>query len=188
MRALFIFFILILSACTKIPGSKPSTKAQAEKNSTSIITRSTDSPKTTFTPLLQYAREFNDMSASAQKSELLSLNTKNKNDTRNRTKTALIYALPNSSLHDDNKALALLDNANEDSTLSAEDAYLLKILSTYVQERIKTQQKIIDEQKRSESYKQKNEALQAQVKLLEQKLEALKNIEKNMVNRDQGAH
>ncbi len=191
MKTLLIIFILTLNACTL----KTSTKPQTDKTSPPIVSRSTDATKTSTIPLLQYARAFNEMTNSAQKSELASVSAKSKSDTHSRNKTAIIYALPNSSLHDDNKALILLDNLNEDSTLSTEDAYFLKILRTYVQERIKNQQKISDEQKRSDAYSQKNEllqqkteSLQAQLKLLEQKLEALKNIEKNMLNRDQGAH
>jgi len=102
----------------------------------------------------------------------LQQNSQNKNDLTSRIKVAMIYALPNSKLRDTNKAQALLDDLARDKYLDGDRKILTLIMRDYIAENNRLGIKARDEQKRADA--------------LQQKLDELKNIEKTMLEREQG--
>lgn len=159
---------LLLNACVDLPMSNQ--------------VRQIDGSYTINNGLLEYAGNFVELPAEAQKKELAQINqslAQNKNDLNSRMKAAMIYALPNSRQRDVVKAQVLLDDLLREKTLDSERKTLAALLRDYILENNKLflennklSQKARDEQKRADA--------------LQQKLDDLKNIEKTMVDRDQG--
>jgi len=165
---------VLLSACALAPkpGNFPDSSSGHPLNSISVSNQS----------VLEYAGNFGELSLEEQKNELLHVNQAlalNKGDIKSRMKAALIYSLPDSRLRDTVKAQNLLDDLLKEKNLDSERRILASILRDCITETNKLAQKGRDEQKRADSAQQKNEALQ-------QMLNDLKNIEKVMVDRDQG--
>jgi len=163
----------------------PKTGDSASSGAVRVIESTTISNQT----LLEYASSFVELSADAQKKELVQIDqaiAQNKSDLKNRMKAAMIYALPNSRLRDTAKAQTLLDNLLREKTLDNERKILATLLWDYTIETNKLAQKARDEQKRADSSQQKLDALQQKNDALQQMLDDLKNIEKTMVDRDQG--
>jgi hypothetical protein len=95
-----------------------------------------------------------------------------------------MLALPSSRLRDNAKAQNLLQDILQENTLHPSDFALVGLLYEYTTDYTKQLQKSRDEKKNIESVQQKYEALELKNKLLEQKLNELKNIEKTMNDRD----
>lgn len=166
---------LLLNACVELPMSDQ--------------VRLIDGSHTINNGLLEYAGSFVELSAEAQKKELAQINqslAQNKNDLNIRMKAAMIYALPNSRQRDVVKAQVLLDDLLREKTLDNERKTLAALLRDYILENNKLSQKARDEQKRADTLQQKADSLQQKADTLQQKLDELKNIEKTMVDRDQG--
>ena len=108
----------------------------------------------------------------------------NKNNLLSRLKLASMFALPSSRLRDNAKAQNLLQDILQENTLHPSDFALISLLYEYTTDYTKQLQKSRDEKKNLESAQQKYEALELKNKLLEQKLNELKNIEKTMNDRD----
>lgn len=144
---------------------------------------------------LAYYRYASSLSSEELKKEYMANNQayiKNRND-NSRLQLALLLSLPNASFRDDSRALALLkeflaNKANDSSQLK--DFALL--LSAYIAEHRRQEEKLKTEQSRNEEQEQKLEGLKDKLKIeqsrsddLEQKLEALKGIEKSIIERQQ---
>ena len=167
----------------------------------------TSAPKTTKQPndvdgYLAYFHYVSSLSGEELKKEYTTVNqayAKNKNDS-SRLQLALLLSLSNTSFRDDAKALSLLkeflaNQANESSQLK--DFALL--LSAQIAEHKRQEEKLKTEQSRIEELEQKLEGLKdklqteqthgeelgQQLEELEQKLEALKVIEKSIIERQQ---
>jgi hypothetical protein len=144
---------------------------------------------------LAYYRYTSNLSSEEQKKEYAMVNqayAKNKNDS-SRLQLALLLSLPNTSFKDDSRALSLLKEflANKATDSSQQKDFAL-LLSTYIAEHKRQEEKLKTEQGRNEELEQKLETLKEKLKTeqshgeeLEQKLEALKGIEKSIIERQQ---
>ena len=148
----------LLSACAQLPESQGRVPV-------------TQSPTISRLDVLDFAESYGELSLEGQKKELQQ-NSQNKNDLTSRIKVAMIYALPNSKLRDTNKAQALLDDLARDKYLDGDRKILTLIMRDYIAENNRLGIKARDEQKRADA--------------LQQKLDELKNIEKTMLEREQG--
>ena len=144
---------------------------------------------------LAYYRYASSISGEELKKEYMTTNQayiKTKSDA-SRLQLGLLLSLPNSGFRDDSRALTLLreflsNKANESSQLK--DFALL--LSSYIAEHKRQEEKLKTEQSRNEEQEQRLEGLKDKLKMeqsrgdeLEQKLEALKGIEKSISERQQ---
>ncbi len=180
--ALLFCAVLLVSACAQLPKSNP-----PDANANSI--RTTDNTTNNNQSLLEFAGSFMDMPEDAQKKQALQLNqalASNKSDLRNKMKLAMVYALPNSKVHDTGKAQTLLDELLREKFLDSDLKIMATLLRDSIAENNKLSQKIREEQKRADSAQQKLDASQQKIGDLERKLQDLKNIEKAMVDRDTG--
>ncbi len=187
---LFCLFALTLAGCagvntTSTPGrGESSQRAPVIERQTVTIPGGTpafDREKHADDELLVYAKRFGELSAESQKKEwqLVSQElTKNRKDIFNRLKAAIIYAVPNSRLRDNTKALVYLTELLREKQLEDDLAAFVSLLKDFVEDRqrgdensYKLNQRIRDEQHRAEE--------------LQQKLDALKNIDKTMIERGQ---
>lgn len=144
---------------------------------------------------LAYFRYTSSLSGEELKKEYTVVNqayAKTKND-NNRLQLALLLSLPNTGFRDDSRALSLLKEflANKASDSSQLKDFAL-LLSAYIAEHKRQEEKLKTEQARSEELEQKFEGLKDNLKTeqsrseeLEQKLEALKGIEKSIIERQQ---
>lgn len=194
---------LLLASCGVIPSRsgppspaavKPNNEDRAKADTTQTIERPSTMPliggvdtfdreKHADDELLVYAKRFGDLSTDNQKkeySQVVQALAKNKKDIFNRIKAALIYALPNSKLRDNAKAVSLLAELLKEKQIEEDVSAFLAILKDYVDERqkledsaVRLSQRIRDEQRRADE--------------LQQKLDALKNIDKTMIERGQAA-
>lgn len=130
--------------------------------------------------ILEYANRFMSLPREAQKAELALVNQRlaeNRHDLNDRTKAVIIYLLADSAeVKDSAKAQSLLDDLAREDDPDAERKALVKILRGFLMEQTKISRensrlnlKMHEEQKRVEA--------------LQQKLEELKQIEKNIVDR-----
>lgn len=156
--------LCLISACAQLPGAN-STTGTISQTPTAV------SGSTSRLDVLDFAENFGEMSLEAQKKELHQ-NSQNKNDLTSRIKVAMIYALPASKLRDTNKAQALLDDLSKEKNLDGDRKILTLIMRDYIAENNKLGNKARDEQRRADT--------------LQQKLDELKNIEKMMLEREQG--
>lgn len=144
---------------------------------------------------LTYFRYTSSLSGEELKKEYAVINqayAKTKND-NSRLQLVLLLSLTNTGFRDDSRALGLLkeflaNKANDSSQLR--DFALL--LSAYIAEHKRQEEKLKTEQSRNEELEQKLEELKDDLKAeqsrsedLEQKLEALKDIEKSILERQQ---
>ena len=144
---------------------------------------------------LAYFRYTSSLSGEELKKEYAVVNqayAKTKND-NSRLQLALLLSLPNTGFRDDSRALSLLKEflANKASDSSQLKDFAL-LLSAYIAEHKRQEEKIKTEQTRGEELEQKFEGLKDNLKTeqsrseeLEQKLEALKGIEKSIIERQQ---
>jgi len=154
--------ILLLTACAELTKNQPPAK---------VVNSETVSMHSSTEPLLDFAGNLSDLSLESQKKELAQA-SQNKQDINSRIKVAMIYALPGSKLRDTAKAQILLDELIRDKNLDKEHKNLVSLLADYTNDSNKLVLRLRDEQKRGDT--------------LQQKLDDLKNIEKTMVDRDQG--
>ncbi|HXZ95636.1 MAG TPA: hypothetical protein VEG37_01105 [Burkholderiales bacterium] len=178
-----LFCGLIMCACTTVKGPQPTTAPQPFEKPNSVD------------GYLAYYHHVTNISGDELKKEYLAINqayvqTKN-NDSR--LQLALLLSLPNTSFKDNSKALALIREflANKTSDTSQVKDFAL-LLSTYVSENKRQEEKMKAEQSRNEEQVQKLDELKDKLKAeqsrseeLEQKLEALKGIEKSIIERQQ---
>jgi hypothetical protein len=168
----FLVLTSLLASCATAPDSQKQAGEMPAKAQTSSVTPSES--------LLEYTGKFLAMPAEAQKAELARVNQRlalNKVNFNDRTKAAVIYALSDTpEIRDVGKAQTLLDDLAQDHDPDMERATLVRILRGYLdensrisKENSRLNQKIRDEQKRADT--------------LQQKLEELKNIEKNIGDR-----
>lgn len=132
--------------------------------------------------LLIYVKRFGDLSAEEQKKEFLQVTqalNRDRKDILNRLKAALVYGLPASRHRDTARARTLLSELQREKGLDENVAALVAILKEYLDDRQKLEenatalaQKAKDEQRRADD--------------LQRKLDALKNIEKTMIERSRG--
>lgn len=168
----------------KVDSPKVESTQNAERSPVALpgITNIFDRERHADDELMIYAKRFGELSAENQKKEyamVMQALNRNKKDTFNRLKAALIYSLPNSRLRDNTRALPLLADLQRDKLAEDDVSALVSILKDYVEDRQKLEdsnnklaQKIKDEQRRADE--------------LQQKLDALKNIDKTMIERGQG--
>lgn len=137
--------------------------------------------------LLAFIDTYSNLAPEMQKKVFTETNqvlAENKNSLLHRLKLASMLALPSSRLRDNAKAQNLLQDILQENTLHPSDFALVGLLYEYTTDYTKQLQKSRDEKKNIESVQQKYEALELKNKLLEQKLNELKNIEKTMNDRD----
>jgi hypothetical protein len=162
-----MMFLCLLTACAKIS----TTPSPTTNSATTTIPVPVTTPAINRLDVLDFAENFGELSYEAQKKELQQ-NSQSRNDLNSRIKVAMIYALPSSKLRDTNKAQALLEDLAKDKNLEGDRKILMLILRDYIAENNKFNNKARDEQKRADA--------------LQQKLDELKNIEKMMLEREQG--
>lgn len=166
---------LLLNACVTTPApqaeAKPAPEAMTEWPSSPVIQNES---------ILEYTGKFLAMPAAGQKEEVARVHARlamNKYDLNDRTKAAAIYALSDvSDIKDLAKAQVLLDELSRENDPDLERTTLVKILKGFIVEHNKITrensrlgQKVADELKRTEA--------------LQHKLEELKQIERNLVDR-----
>jgi Holliday junction resolvase RusA-like endonuclease len=164
---------LMLSACAQMAATKPgnANPSTANQPAATLPVPTSSNPTSSRLDVLDFAESFSDLTFEQQKKELLQ-NNQNRSDLTSRIKIAMIYGLPNSKLRDTNKAQALLDELARDKNLDGDRKILTLIMRDYITENNKLGIKVRDEQKRADT--------------LQQKLDDLKNIEKMMLEREQG--
>ncbi|WP_047550192.1 hypothetical protein [Methylotenera sp. G11] len=137
--------------------------------------------------LLAFIDSYSNLTPEMQKKTFAEINqaaAENKNILLHRLKLASMFALPSSRLRDNAKAQNLLQDLLQENTLHPSDAFLLSLLYEYTTDYTKQLQRNRDDMKKLETAQQKYEALELKNKVLEQKLNELKNIEKTMNDRD----
>jgi len=139
------------------------------------------------TELLAFIDSYSNLTPEMQKKVFAETNqilAENKNNLLSRLKLASMLALPTSRVRDNAKAQNLLQDILQENTLHPADFALSSLLYEYTTDYTKQQQRNREEIKKLESAQQKYEALELKNKVLEQKLNELKNIEKTMNDRD----
>jgi hypothetical protein len=137
--------------------------------------------------LLKFAGSFAELPEEKQKEQLAQTSQNlalSSSDIESKMKLAIIYALPNSRLHDAAKAQTLLDDILRETNVSDELKALATVFRTHIAESNKLVQKTREEQKRADASLLKLDASQQKINDLERKLNELKSIEKAMVDRD----
>lgn len=126
-----------------------------------------------------FAYEFPKLPPEEQRKIASSLNQASASDVQAKLQLAIAYGLPNSRVRDSAKAQQLLEELLAHKSLGIEDLAIVSVMHEYMAELNRSGQKAREEQKRADSAQQKLDELQ-------KKLDDLKNIEKTMVDRDQG--
>lgn len=157
--------LLVTSGCAQLP--------QANE---SPISSNLQAP---YRSAIVFAQEFPKLSLEEQRARVVLLNHTDQQDVKTKLQLAIAYGLPSSRLRDHAKAQSLVDELMKDASLDSETIALLGLINDYMVEIGKSNQKTKDEQKRADSTQQKLDDLQ-------KKLNDLKNIEKTMIDRDQG--
>lgn len=170
--------LLMLAACTNTPSKQaPAVKPTVDRENRAATVATTCQPNS---PWLEYIKTFNELSTEAQRKELALLNNSSDKSRINRGKLAIAYALPSSRVRDPIKAQVLLDELVLDKTLASEEKNLFGMLRDFTQDSTRSASRLKDEQKRADT-------AQAAAAVLQKKLDDLKNIEKAMIDRDQGS-
>lgn len=146
--------------------------------------------------ILEFANDITNEPVDQQKKELNDLTQSLSRNTQAidiRMKIALLLGLPESRVRDPIKAQGLLEDLLKEKSIDNEYRMLATIVRDYISDTNRYLQKSRDEQKRADGYSSKLETLQVKVNeaqqranALQQKLDDLKEIEKNMV--DRGIH
>lgn len=89
-----------------------------------------------------------------------------------RVRLAMLLSLPGAGFRDDGRALGLLEPMLKESAASNEMRALAQLLYVLISERRRTEERLKDEQRKTEG--------------LQQKLDALKSIEKSLLEREPG--
>ena len=172
MRLFFligIFAILNLAGCNTPPVThKPIKEVIKQETVTPAVTSDVDS-------LLQYANYLRKLNANDLTREFETVKQKPKSDS-SRMELATLYSVPGLSTRDDIKALAILDPLSKE-TSSSSIKNLALVMMNFI-----TENKRLEEGLQTTNSKLKDE--QKQSAELQQKLEALKSIEKSLSERD----
>lgn len=128
----------------------------------------------------EYYSKSDTTSQKKQWSESQQVLNKNKQDLLHRIKLACMYTLPNSFSRDLAKAQPLLQQLRDDQSIENAEKALIYLLYLFNTENIKQQQKGRDDARALENLTQKYEMLEKKYEASEQKLQRLKNIEKNL--------
>lgn len=166
ISTILLMTLFITSGCTQLPKVKESPifpTLQAPPYRSSIV----------------FAQEFTKLSLEEQRARVAVLSRISPQDVKTKLQLAIAYGLPSSRMRDHAKAQIVIDELIKDTSLDAESMAFLGLINDYMTEINKSNQKIKDEQKRADNTQQKIDDLQ-------KKLDDLKNIEKTMVDRDQG--
>lgn len=183
--ALPLFTALLLNACAQVstkPQAPVTESATTHHEHSSKTEVKAETPVVNNNALLEYAQYFTDLPADTQKKEVAILSTSNgkeKLPLLTRSKLAIAYALPSSKTRDSQKAQILLDELLAEKTLSADEKNLFGLLRDFVGENLRLVSRVRDEQKRADT-------AQTGMMNLQKKLDDLKDIEKTMIDRDQG--
>lgn len=157
--------LLVTSGCAQLP----------QVNESPIFSNLQTPYRTT----ILFAQEFQNLTLEDQRARVVLLNRADQQDVKTKLQLAIAYGLPSSRLRDHAKAQSLIDELMKDTSLDSETIAFLGLINDYMVEIGKSNQKTKDEQKRADSTQQKLDDLQ-------KKLNDLKNIEKTMIDRDQG--
>jgi len=180
-----LFAALLLNACAPAstkPQAPVAEPAQTHHEHTSKTEVKSETPVVSNNALLDYAQYFTDLPADTQKKEVAILSTANGKEKLpliTRSKLAIAYALPSSKTRDSQKAQILLDELLTEKTLSSDEKNLFGVLRDFVGENVRLVGRLRDEQKRADT-------AQTGMMNLQKKLDDLKDIEKTMIDRDQG--
>jgi len=171
--------LLALAGCAQLPQN-------ASKNGGSAPVTDAHPARSDFRSILAFSQDFPKLSLEAQRKELTRLNLTAAYNAPSKLMLAMAYGLPNSQLRDAFKAQTLLDEITVDKRLDVESLTLAAIMRDYISETSKSAQKTREEQKRADASQQQLDELQKKLDELQKKLDDLKNIERTMVDRDQG--
>lgn len=169
ISTLLITGLFLLSSCAQLSKTNDTGKPAP-------VFTSTQASKTS--PLI-FAYEFPKLSLEEQRKKLASLNQMSASDARTKLELAIAYSMPTSRVRDYAKAQPLLEELLADKTLDTETIAFASVIQEYLNDTNKSSLKAREEQKRADSTQQKLDDLQ-------KKLDDLKNIEKTMVDREQG--
>lgn len=171
---------LLLNACAHQP--KPSATPDSHEVQPSQAAQPAahkEHPPHTAPSLLEFVSNFSELPLESQKKELaeaLQKISSNNNDLHQKTRVAIIYAVPTSKLRDPLKAQPLLDELAREKRLSKEEGAIVSILRENAAETAKLNQRLREELRRAEENQQKANGLQ-------QKLDELKKIERTMMQK-----
>ncbi|HEY7986087.1 MAG TPA: hypothetical protein VIE17_04080 [Methylophilaceae bacterium] len=163
-----------LSGCTALQ-SRPGGADRQATSGTAIFTWGSYSSDR----LLAYAKWYGSSTADNQKIEytqVMQALGRNAKDILTRLKAAIIFSTPAGPYRNTGRALALLNELQREK-LNDDVITFIAVLKTYVDDR----QKFEDNEGR---LSQKSRYEQRRADELQQKLDELKNIEKNMIERD----
>lgn len=181
IKSLIIVIICVATICAC--ATKPSIHdSGTQSNGIRIFSSSQDR----VLELLAFCETYSNLTPEAQKKVFAATNqalAANKNDLMQRTKQAIMLALPSSRLRDTTKAQNLLQDLLQENNLSSSDADLIGLLYEYTVFDNKQLQRVREETKKNELMQQKYETLLQKNEALEQKLNDLKNIERTMNER-----
>ncbi len=168
MRLLLIalFTLWMLTGCTTLPHDPE----RCPKPEPLIITSTSD-----VEDLLQYMTYLKKLNATDLNREFETVKQKPKSDS-SKLELAILYSLPGLLTHDDAKALAILEPLNKEASATSMKN-LAFMMITFIMEN-----KRLEENIQTATNKLKDE--QKQSIELQQKLEALKSIEKSLSVRD----
>ncbi|MCB5191734.1 hypothetical protein LG198_13425 [Methylobacillus arboreus] len=173
---------LLLSACAHQPKptvSAPAASTEQVQNPPPHIAAHKENTSEHTPGLLEFISNFSELPLDAQKKELAQTLQKisiHHDELHQKTKAAIIYAVPGSKLRDPLKAQPLLEELAREKRLSKEENAIVAILREHAAETGKLNQRIREEQRRSEESQQKTNSLQ-------QKLDELKKIERTMMQK-----
>lgn len=169
ISTLLLTGLFLLSSCAQLPKTSGTSYPAP-------VFSSTQASKTSH---LVFAYEFPKLSLEEQRKKLTSLNQVSAPDAKTKLELAIAYSMPNSRVRDYTKAQPLLEELLADKSLDAETIALASLIQEHLNDANKNSLKAREEQKRADSTQQKLDELQ-------KKLDDLKNIEKTMVDREQG--
>jgi hypothetical protein len=196
MRLSYLLLAGVVTAATgcalfpnlQLPGATQSQQEPPKVEAPKVESPKAESPKVEVVPattgdaeaLVQYTAYMRRLNAADQGREqeaMKQLVAKNKTEI-NRAELALTYALPGLATRDDARALGLLEPLAKEATSPAVRNFALMLLGFVAENRR------VDESLQIVNGKLKDE--QKQSAELQQKLEALKSIEKSLSDRDRG--
>lgn len=170
---------VLLSACAHQGKPAPAIEHETSKVISHTPSSTKEIVETRAASLLEFSSDFNDLGLEAQKKELALILQKiadHHDEIQQKARAALIYAHPGSRLRDALKAQPLLEELAREKRLSKEERTIISLLKDNAAEISKLNQRIREEQKRSDDNQQKADALQ-------QKLDELKKIERTMMQK-----
>jgi hypothetical protein len=177
--------LLLMTGCAQLP-QKSTSNEQAES-----IPQHNAPVRTIYfgeKNLLDFSTQFIELTAEEQRKEVTRLNqaSQTKSDLKARMQLGLALSVPGSRVRDSSRALSVFEELLNEKDLDAQSRLMATILRDHLSEASKMTQKVRDESKRADTAQQKLDDSQKKLDDLQKKLNDLKNIEKTMVDRDQG--